>query len=121
MNELFQTYEIVDRTTPSPNPEPFFILAYYGPSRRWSVRHGYEAPDCLAITDEIRRLREKGWSHITVCRLPDLTRDNSTEQYLRECHRALEHIADDAGLDVASLLWYRAGAMKPEQIGYVKK
>lgn len=71
MSEQIMLAELVSQAKPKPCVSPFILLAYWPPGGWWKVQPGmYSAPDEARILAEIFRLRNKGWSNITILKLP---------------------------------------------------
>lgn len=50
---------------------PFFIVAYWSQGGWWKIhKELYSRPDCEKIQADIKDLQSRGWSHITIMRLP---------------------------------------------------
>ena len=72
MTDLFPN---IVSCAPAPPPKPcefpYFIAAYWGKGGWWRIMDElYESPTGPACVNEIERLTQNGWSHVTVLRLP---------------------------------------------------
>ncbi len=70
-------FPIVVERKPDPPPEPclwpYFLVAYWPRKRLWKIDcyDHYQEEDDPQIARDIRDLRDKGWTHVTVMRLPE--------------------------------------------------
>ena len=77
MNELFEPAELVSAAPDpmaEPNEYPYFLVAYWPRDDRWEIhaKERYNSIDGGGIQSGIRDLHARGWTHVTVCKLPAL-------------------------------------------------
>ena len=71
MNDQVLLAEIISQSKPGPCAEPYVVVAYWPSGRRWKVqKEMYSRPDCDSIIQATHRLEEKGWTNISVVKLP---------------------------------------------------
>ena len=71
--DIFPEAEIVSREPeppPEPNEWPYFVLAYWPRNANWKiVVQGLGAHEAWS---EMKDWQKRGWTHVTVCKLPDV-------------------------------------------------
>lgn len=71
--ELFPIASIVCEETPKEPPAcrcPLFIVAYWPSGSRWRMLPETYEPNSAEMGRKIEKLKECGWTHIKVCKLP---------------------------------------------------
>ena len=66
--------EVFEKKIIPPNEDttPYFLYAYWPTGGYWSIKEwGFDNPDGDEINRTISRLSEKGWTHVTILKLPD--------------------------------------------------
>lgn len=62
-----------EELAPRRNSRPIFVVAYWPKGNWWKIHPELFSSTGLPIfVDYVNDLREKGWTHVTVCQLPDL-------------------------------------------------
>lgn len=66
---------VVIESSPQPSKAPYFIVAYWPKGPWWRVMPSdtteYISSNGGLLDKDIARLRDRGWTHITIMRLPD--------------------------------------------------